>query len=109
MEPAVKWLGSAEKRDAMSIKAVAESVYSPKDDSEAAYFKAWGLDSFDDALDDAKKAVKRTHDMFYGKLLKAVQTNDCEWVKELYMAEQRRAIEFFKKHFNIEYEIEPLQ
>ncbi|MBP5313088.1 MAG: hypothetical protein J6112_09690 [Clostridia bacterium] len=106
LDSAEKWLESAKKRDAMSIKAVAESVYSPKNDFEINYYKSWGLNSFDDALDDAKKAVKRTHDMFYGKLIQAVQAKDCKWVKELYPEEQRKAVAFFKDNFNIEYEIE---
>lgn len=108
MEPAVKWLETAEKHDALSIKSVAESVYSPRDDREINYYKTWGLNSFDDALDDARRAVKRTHDMFYGKLIRAVQTNDCKWVKDLYAEEQRKAAAFFKKYFDLDFEIEPM-
>ncbi len=106
MESVRNWLKAAEKSDAMSIKAVAESVYSPKDDFEINYFKSWGLNSFDDALDDAKKAVKRTHDIFYGKLIRAIQTNDCKWVKDLFLEEQRKAAIFFKDYFDIRFETE---
>ena len=103
LNPVREWLEIVKNIDAESVEPVAKSIYTFKD---AEFFKKWNWNSFEEALEDAEAVIKKTHKLFYGKLIQAVDTNQFDWVYDFYIEAQKKAIVFFKKYFNLEFELE---
>lgn len=100
IEPAQKWLDEMIKIDSDSTLLIAESLVNNTTGEDLERF---GLSSFEDVYHDVKEAVKTTHDIFYGKLIKAVNSGDYKWIASLISSEQKKSNDFFKKAFSIKF------